>query len=90
MSDAITIAASGLRSAEQAFSATAFNIISAANQEPAAAPPPAAPGAPLTPTLDLATQMVAQIEAATAFKANLAVYRTASSTYRALLKATAL
>ena len=87
MSDAFTIAASGLRSAEQVFTAAAFNIVSAANQAPAAPPPPPAPGTAPTAPLDLATQMVAQIEAANAFRANLAVYRTASSMYRALLRA---
>jgi len=38
-----------------------------------------------TPNVDMATQIVAQIEAANSFRANLAVYKAASGLYKSLL-----
>ena len=82
----------GLQTAERAFTRAASATVRAALPEPFesdAAPPSTAPAAVHTPPLDMATGIVAQMEAKVAFKANLAVYRTADALYRALLKATA-
>jgi flagellar basal-body rod protein FlgC len=40
-----------------------------------------------TPNVDIATQAVDQVEATNSFRANLAVYRTASQMYKSLLDA---
>ena len=94
MADAVTIAVSGLKSADLALTRAAANIVNASSlgvdaPEPSRAMPPPAQSAPAQmPALDMATQIVSQMEAAAAFKANLAVYRTASATYRSLLRIT--
>jgi len=92
MADAMTIAASGLQAAGQAMSALASNVVNANRLGPAIATPPVqtpsanSQGVIAAPTLDMATLVVSQMEAANAFRANLAVYRTASRMYRALLR----
>lgn len=53
---------------------------------PAQAPYASQRGMIAAPNLDLATLMVSQMEAANSFRANLAVYRTASAMYRSLLR----
>jgi hypothetical protein len=83
MDNVLTIAASGIRNAEQAFTQAAADTLSAALPEPPSAPP-----AITMPQRDLADGVVAQLQARTAFRANLAIYRTANDLYRALLKAT--
>jgi len=88
----MTIAASGLQAAGQAMSALASNVVNANRLGPAIATPPVqtpfagSQGVIAAPTLDMATLVVSQMEAANAFRANLAVYRTASRMYRALLR----
>ena len=85
MDPALRIAATGLWNAERAFTAAASYTLRAALPEA-----PAYAAAPFhLPPLDMAGGIVAQMEASVAFRANLAVYRTASNMYRALLKATA-
>jgi flagellar basal-body rod protein FlgC len=42
-----------------------------------------------TPNVDIASQIVAQIEAANSFRANLAVYKAASGLYKSLLNTVA-
>ena len=88
MSNALVIASSGLRIAERAFTRAASDTMRAALPAPPsqASPPPAAA---FTPPLDMASGIVAQMEASLAFRANLAVYRVANGMYRALLDATA-
>lgn len=96
MADAMTIAASGLQAAGRALSVAAVNIANDATVGPVSAEPPDPAQTAQTanrpvlasaaPMLDLASQLVSQMEAANAFRANLAVYRTASRMYRALLK----
>ena len=87
MDDALRIAASGLRTAERAFTSAAADTLRAALPE--ALPFQATASLSNTPPLDMAGGIVAQMEARVAFEANLAVYRTANHLYRALLKATA-
>jgi len=80
----------GLRAAERAFTRAASETMRASLPlETDASQPSAASTAIQTPPLDMATGIVAQMEARVAFKANLAAYRTANDLYRALLKATA-
>ena len=89
MADAMTIAAQGLQAAGQAMSALASDVVNANRLGPAiAAPAPsaAAPGVIAAPNLDMATLIVSQMEAGNAFRANLAVYRTASRMYQSLLR----
>ena len=92
MADAMTIAASGMRAAERALSVVASDVAVAAMTAPIPATTPAqAPYANLrgmiaAPNLDMATLMVSQMEAANSFRANLAVYRTASRMYQSLLR----
>jgi len=90
MADAMTIAASGLQAAGQAMSALASDVVNANRLGPVIATP-AAPAATAQsvlapPNLDMATLLVSQMEAANAFRANLAVYRTASRMYQSLLR----
>ena len=85
----MTIAASGMRAAERALSVVASDVAVATATAPVPATTPAqAPYARVqgAPNLDLATLMVSQMEAANSFRANLAVYRTASAMYRSLLR----
>ena len=90
MADAMTIALSGLKSADLALTRAAANIVNASSLGTAADTPsramPAQTGPAPMPALDMATQLVSQMEAAVSFRANLAVYRTASAMYRSLLR----
>jgi flagellar basal-body rod protein FlgC len=134
MSDAMTIAASGMRAAGLALSAVASNVANANTSGPVPNTPPTQPvpqtgnsvyqpvaatqsvlpgggvtaslqasvpgytqaydpqapyanaqGMIATPNIDMATQMVSQMQAAESFRANLAVYRTASKMDQTLL-----
>ena len=87
MDHVLTIAASGLRTAERAFTAAASDTLSATLPAPLSSS--AAPSSVTPPPRDLASGIVGQIEARASFRANLAVYRTANDLYRSLLKATA-
>jgi flagellar basal body rod protein FlgC len=84
----MTIAASGLQAAGQAMSALASDVVNANRLGPviAAAPSAAAQSVIAAPNIDMATLIVSQMEAGNAFRANLAVYRTASRMYQSLLK----
>jgi flagellar basal body rod protein FlgC len=92
MADAMTIAASGLQAAGQAMSALASNVVNASRLGPEIATPSAqapsanSPGVIAAPNIDMATLIVSQMEASNAFRANLAVYRTASKLYQSLLR----
>ncbi|MES2293958.1 MAG: flagellar basal body rod C-terminal domain-containing protein [Pseudomonadota bacterium] len=90
MADAMTIAASGLQAAGQAMSALAADVVNANRLGPQIAAPAtpvaAGQGVIAAPNLDMATLIVSQMEAGNAFRANLAVYRTASRMYRSLLR----
>ena len=90
MADAMTIAASGLQAAGQAMSALASDVVNANRLGPQIATPAppslTARGIIAAPNLDMATLIVSQMEAGNAFRANLAVYRTASRMYRSLLR----
>jgi flagellar basal body rod protein FlgC len=85
----MTIAAAGLQAAGQAMSALASDVVNANRLGPVIAAP--APSAAVqaviaAPNLDMATLIVSQMEAGNAFRANLAVYRTASRMYQSLLR----
>ena len=83
MGNALIIAASGLQTAERAFTAAASNTLRLALP----APPQLSATIDARP-LDMASGIVAQMQASVAFKANLAVYRTANAMYRTMLRAT--
>ena len=81
----MSTAASGLRIAEQAYTRAAAATLRATLPQPAASS-----STPIAiPPSDPTDGVVAQMQARAAFRANLAVYRTANDLYRALLKATA-
>ena len=86
MDSALTIAATGLHAAERAFTKAASDTLAAAL--PAPPPSSTAPATVISQPIDMASGIVAQMEANVAFRASLAVYRTASSMYRALLSVT--
>ena len=88
MADASITAVSGLHAAEWAFNKAASDTLQAALPAPPDAEPLAAAPTTMTQPLDMASGIVAQMEANVSFKANLAVFRTANDLYRALLKAT--
>jgi len=85
MSNALVVASTGLRNAEQAFTRAASQTLRATF--PMTAQP--SPALTIDPPPDLASSIAAQMEAGVAFKANLAVYRVANDMYRSLLRATA-
>lgn len=92
MADAMTIAASGMQAAGRTLSVVASDVAVATMTAPVPATTPAqapyanAQGMLAAPPLDLATQLVSQMEAVNNFRANLAVYRTASKMYQSLLR----
>ena len=97
MSDAMTIAASGLQAGMTALSQAASNIVAATTPPPAPATGftlaynPSAPFDNLqdlvaVPPVDPATAIAGQIEAANGVRADLVVYRVASHMYRSLLR----
>ena len=87
----MAIAASGMQSALNQFSAAAANIAGSQTMAPAApasAPAPVSPSAIQAQTMagsDLPSQIVSTIEARNAFQANIAVARAADDNFRALL-----
>ena len=83
MANALIIAASGLQTVERAFTAAASNT-----QRLALPAPPQLSATIDAQPLDMASGIVAQMQASVAFKANLAVYRTANAMYRTMLRAT--
>jgi hypothetical protein len=84
MSNALVIASNATRTAERAFTAAASNTLRLALP----APPQSSATINAQP-LDMASSIVAQMQASVAFKANLAVYRTANAMYRTMLRAIA-
>lgn len=80
-----------MQAAGQALFTAASNLASANSSGPAPGTPPiqtsyaSAQGMIASPNIDMAIQMVSQMQAALSFRANLAVYRTASRMDQTLL-----
>lgn len=90
MSNAMSIAASGMQSALRAFGASATEVTQAAlppqTVQPAAATVAGTLNTPsVAPGGDLAAAVVDSLQAANAFRANLAVFRTAQQMSKTLL-----
>jgi hypothetical protein len=88
MSNVMSIAASGMQSALRAFGASAAEVTQAAlPPQTVQAPAPAVAGTLNAPPAggDLAAAVVDSLQAANAFRANLAVFRTAQQMSKTLL-----